>query len=165
MNKSGLKYGLIAGVATIVYLLVFYFISKKAMVGPWVFYSTLVIYLAAMILAARERKSILKEQFSVREGLQAAFLTYVIANAFFYVFYYVIQQSDPSLAELQKEAMREYLPHVTPKNKLGRALKDLEDTDLTITPGGAVFGFARGTILGFLLALGVAFGVKRIERA
>jgi hypothetical protein len=160
MNNPINKYGLIAGGSTVLAFLLVYFINKAWMVNYLLYYGTLLIYLLAMVMAVRSQRTLQGDALTFREGLRVAFAVFVIANALFYVFYYLIHQIDPSLAVMQKEAMREMLPKVMPKDELARALEELEKTDMRETLSTVFMGFARGAMGGFILSLIIAYIYK-----
>ena len=164
MKNKSVLFGSIAGAITVVFFLVVYSIDKKLVFSPWAAYSPLVLYLAAMYLAADRTKKETEGPFPWRDGLRVAFLVYLVANAWFYIFYYVIHQIDPSLAVLQKEIMRESLPRFTPPDKLQDALAKLEEQDFQVSLGQTFLGWAQGAILGFGLAALVALVTRKEQK-
>jgi len=102
-----------------------------------------------------------EEEVDFKKVLRSGFVVYLIANLLYYLFYYFIHRQDPQLAELQKELMREWLPRITPRDKLQKAMETLEAADFSVTPGAAFFSYMRSAIGGFLLAAGLAWIVLR----
>lgn len=151
-----MKYGIFAGLAVVLYFLLFYWIDKGLMLHWTVFYGSTLIYVLAMFWAARSLREQQGGQLHFREGLRAAFLTFLVANVFYYLFYYIIYQLDPTLVELQREALREFLPNITTKDRLQQALRDLDERDLNVYPAATLFGYARSAIGGFILAVLIA---------
>jgi ABC-type nitrate/sulfonate/bicarbonate transport system permease component len=79
-----------------------------------------------------------------RRSLQSAFLVFVIANAIFYLFYYLLfSVFDPGLVDLQRELLAE--------NPLWQ--DNNTEADLSVTIGRVIFSFAYSLIGGFILAL------------
>lgn len=146
-NRIGLKYGLIAGVGVIAYFLLFYSIDKGLMLHFGIWWSSMIIYLLAMIFAARKTGS-----FEFRAKVQATFTTFLVANAAFYVFYYLLFGIiDPQLTELQREILLQH-PGIG---------GDIAQQDLHVTLGRSFFYFCRSLIGGFVLAAGMAALVNR----
>ncbi|MCB0644538.1 MAG: DUF4199 domain-containing protein [Phaeodactylibacter sp.] len=155
--NPGLKYGIIAGIVTILYFTAFYWVNPSLMLHWAVFYTSLLFYLGGMLLAVREQRREQAGALTFQEGLRTAFTTYLVANLLYYGFYYGLHQYDPGLADIQKQAMAEFLPKITMKDQLPQALRDLEKRDFGVDLGTAAFGYARAAIGGFILALGVGY--------
>lgn len=161
MKNKSVLFGSIAGIVTIAFFIVVYLIEKPLVFSPWIAYSPILLYIAGMYLSSVMTREEIEGPFPWRDALRVAFLTYLIANAWFYFFYYIGHQIDPSLAELQKEIMREALPQYTEPAKLPEAYKQLEEQSFQPSFGQTVLGWAQGAILGFGLAALVAFLTKR----
>lgn len=161
MKNKSVVFGSLAGAVTVVFFLAVYFADKALFFSPWVAYSPLLLYTGAMFWAAIQTREETDGPFPWRDALRVAFLVYLIANAWFYVFYYVIHQIDPSLAVMQKEAMRESLPKFTEPGKLQEAYKKLDEQDFQVSLGQVILGWAQGAILGFGLAALVALITRR----
>ena len=162
MKKDMLKYGMIAGAGTLCWFLLFYALGRELMLSPWVYYASFVFYLWAMYSAMRS--SLRGGVQAFKEVLRAGFAVYLLANLVYYLFYYFINHWDPALAETQKEMMREWLPRITPKDKLRQALKALEESDFVVHPRDAFFSYMRSAIGGFVLAVGLAWLVIRTHK-
>lgn len=160
MGSQGTKFGLLAGVGTIAYFLLFYFAAKEIMLGPVVYYSSMIISLVCMYLAVNKEKELQEGRFTYRNALKPGFQVFVIASALYYIFYYLINQWDSSLIELQREMMKVWLEKVTMKDQLAKALRELEIADLTVTPKRSLLGWARGAVGGFILAVALAFYMR-----
>lgn len=160
MNRIGTQYGAIAGVVVVLYTLVFYAIDKKLMLSGLVSYGSLIFYIAAQYLAIARYKKESGGKLDFREGLRLGFLTYLIANAVFYVFYYFLHQYDASLAAIQKATMLENLPRFVPEEGMAQARQEVETYDFTFGLSELFFGYARGAIAGFSLAAGIAYMLK-----
>ena len=160
MRNKNVQYGLMAGAGVIAWFLLFYWIDKPLMLSPYVYYASFVLYLwamyKAMVVICRQ-----EEEPDFKAVLRSGFVVYLVANLLYYLFYYFIHQQDAHLAELQKEAMREWLPRITPRDKLQKALEALESSDFSVKPADALFSYARSAIGGFVLAAGLAWVVLR----
>lgn len=128
-----------AGVLTVGYFLLFYFINRALLLNPWVWWGSLTIYLVFMFRVVQQL-----DTAAFRQSLQGAFLVFVIANAIFYLFYYLLfSVFDPGLVDLQGELLE------------GNPLWEGGNTelDLSVTMGRVIFSFAYSLIGGFILAL------------
>jgi hypothetical protein len=146
-NKEGLINGLAAGGLTVGFFLLFYFTDRALILNPWVWWGSLVIYLVFMFRTVRRTTA-----SSFRESLSSAFLTFVVANALFYLFYYLLfSVFDPGLVDLQREILAD---HPMWQDNNSRA-------DLSVTIGRTLFSFVYSLLGGFLLALGVGYVARK----
>lgn len=126
--------------------LLFYFFHRPGVLSSGLWWGSLILYLLFMYRAVQELG-----QTSFRNGVRAAFLVFVIANAMFYVFYYLLfGVFDPVLVDLQREMLTD-----SPFWQGGDT-----DMDLTVTIGRTLFSFAYSLIGGFILALAIT-GIAR----
>jgi len=165
MKNKSIIYGSVAGAVTVVFFLIIYLIDKKLLLNPWVAYSPMLVYVAAMYLASSRVREEIEGPFPWKEALRIAFIVFLIASAWFYLFYYVIHLADPSLAVLQKEYARENLSRFIEPGKLQEAYRKLEEQDFQMTLGRAILGWAQGSILGFGLAALIALVTRRESKA
>lgn len=129
---------MLAGVGVIAYFLLFYAFGRSLMLHFGVWWSSLIIYMVAMMLAIRKTRST-----DLRQNIQAGFTTFLAANLLFYLFYYLLfTKLDPQLVDLQKSLLLE-------SSKEGQALAD---QDLSVTAKGTLFAFLRSLIGGFIMA-------------
>ena len=141
--------GIYTGLAIIVYLLVFYFIDRSLIVNPFVYWGTLLVAVIGMASAVKRVRSAQGEKIEKKEALKTAFLVYVIAMAFFYVFFFaMLRYIDPSLTALQKAAME-------------KAGQDTSQIDFTMTIGKTISGYVISLIGGFLVSYLLASVMKR----
>ncbi len=158
--KLSIRYGVLAGISVILYMLVFYFYDKKVMLGPSVFWSTTLLYIVGMFFAAREERKV-RGTMTFREVLPVAFLTYLIANLFFFDFLYILFNFvDPTLPELQRQVSMEAIQESGFSEYVEEAIEEIEKLPAEFTLGQAIFDYVRSAIFGFLLSLGIA-GVTR----
>jgi hypothetical protein len=153
VENTGARYGLMAGSAAVLIFAVAYLVQKSWVVNPVIYYGSLVAYLLAMYLAIRVDAKKRKAYLSWREALKVGFTVYVVANLLFWVAYYLLNQLDPSLIEIQRDMMREWYPRIIPKDQLAESLRELENADLSLTFRRASLGFARGAMAGFIWAI------------
>lgn len=140
-------FGTAAGTATTVLFLLFYWIDRPMILHPGLWWGSLVIYLVFMYRAV---KAVPAGDF--KAALQPAFLTFVIANAIFYLFYYgMFGVFDTGLVDLQRQMLE--------NNPMFE--KVAENSDLRVTPGNTFFRYCYSLIGGFILALGVAAAGRR----
>lgn len=138
-HRQGIINGITAGILTVGYFLLFYFIDRAFLLNPWVWWGSLIIYLVFMFRVVQQL-----DTTAFRQSLQAAFLVFVIANAIFYLFYYLLfSVFDPGLVDLQRELLAE-----NPLWQDGNT-----EPDLSVTIGRVIFSFAYSLIGGFILAL------------
>lgn len=146
-NNLAIRYGLAAGIGTVAYFLLFYLISPRYMLAYWVWWSSIIIYVVAMVKSIKDEMARSRSSFGFREGLRASFLTFIIANAVFYLFYYLLfSVFDPQLVEMQRELMQ---------NSPGLA-GGMEGKSFEVTPGKTFFVFSYTLIGGFILSLVLA---------
>lgn len=152
MNQASTRYGLIAGVGVVAYFLLFYVIKPDLVLNPYIWWGSIVIYFWAMMQAAKQEG----EGDSFFSYLKPAFAVYVVANAFFYCFYYFLfGVFDTSLVDLQYEIMK-----VNP-----RAPENLSREMLDVTFNSVFFSYCSSLIAGFLYALGISFMARRAKLA
>ena len=153
-----IRYGVLAGICVIIYMLVFYFYDVKVMLGPSVFWSTTLLFIVGMFFAAREERK-KREFMTFREILPVAFVTYLIANLFFYDFVYILFNFvDPSLPELQQQVGLESAraSGVIESLDLEDAIAKIEETPAEFTLIQAISAYISSAIFGFILSLMIA---------
>ena len=156
MKQKILLNGIIAGIAVVGYVLLFYFIDKKLALSASVRFSSLLICAFFMYLTIRDLK---ERDFKVL--LRGAFAVFLIANALYYVFDYVLFNIvDISLMDMEKEmAIEMYRPN-TPINQIYDMEQDIRNAQGHNFSSNAL-QFARWSILGFGVSLLVSYLVKR----
>jgi len=156
---------LIAGIGTVLYLLIFYAISPRLMLRSWVLWGSLIIYLICMVLACYRERERIKGYYPLQSALKTAFAVFVAANVIYYAFYYVLFNIvDPGLVDLQRELMLESMDRnagLIGKGNAEKLMREYAEGDLRVTLSQLALGFAQGLIGGFLLSLAVAGVMKR----
>jgi len=149
MQQTAVKYGIIAGAAIVLYLLVFHQMDRALLLNPLVYWSPILVAVLAMTMVVRKVRGGNDGKIVQREALKHAFLTFVLAYLFFSVFVFVLFNFvDPGLTELQKKAMLD-------------AGREIEGLDFSMTFGKVLFQFAYMLIPGFFLSYMVASFMKR----
>ncbi|MBP8240585.1 MAG: DUF4199 domain-containing protein [Saprospiraceae bacterium] len=165
MNANILKYGLYAGAGTIAYLLLFYFIDPRLMLSPWVSWSSLLIYIAAMLKATMVERDASGGAFLFREALRPAFGAYVVASVVYVVFNYVLYNFvDTHLVEIQREMMVEQskvLAEKMGREDLMEQMENISVEDLRVGFRNSAVGFMWSLIGGFFLSAIIALFIKR----
>jgi hypothetical protein len=156
MKQNILKYGTMAGVGAVGYLLLFYYTNREWLFTGTFYFSSLLIYLFFMYQAA---KTVAKEDF--KTILKVALSTFLIANALYYIGdFWLYNKMDTSLADLQKTKAIEYLKQGTP---IGEQLKMTETvmTENIHDAESLIKLYIRGIIGGFGMAVLVSYLIKR----
>ena len=154
--KNGIRYGTLVGGCVIVYMLIFYFYDARTMLSHSVFWSTFFLYFMGMFLAARqERKD--REFITFREALPVAFVTYLVANIFFFLFIFILfNYINPELPALQKEISIEQIQEAGFAEQFAEQIAAIEEAPNEFTIGQAFTRYAGSAIGGFFLSLLVA---------
>ena len=156
MKQKILLNGIIAGIAVIGYVLLFYYMDRKLALSASVRFSSLLVCALFMYLTI---KDVREPDFKVL--LRGAFAVFLIANALYYVFDYVLFNIiDKSLMDMEKEMAIEMYRPSTPINELYDMEQGIRNAQAHNFSSNAM-QFARWTILGFGVALLVSYLVKR----
>lgn len=163
MNSVVVKYGVIAGISTVVYLLLFYFYSKPLFLNPYVIWSTMLIYLFCMFKAVNIIDNT-ATSVDFKSYIQVAFWVFVIANFIYYPFFHLICNNiDVDLLEIMRSSQGNYLEKslkvstsIEEQQVIRKTIEDLKTQDMHITIGNTLYSMAQGTIGGFLLSVIIA---------
>jgi hypothetical protein len=161
-RKISLKYGLIAGGSVVLYFLLFYFLDKESMLKMWVSGSSLFLYVIFMAKSVSDQRGLQEDIISFREAISVAFLTFIIANAVYYVFYYFIMKSDPELVEMLRQASIEFYQQFLADRNPVEVEKSFEGFEVDVS--SVLLSFARGAIGGFILSIIIAGAMRRGKR-
>jgi hypothetical protein len=156
MKQKILLNGIIAGVAVVGYVLLFYYMDRQSVFSASVRLSSLLVSAFFMFLTI---KGIKDADFKVL--LRGAFAVFLMANAAYYVYDYVLfNYIDPSLVDIEKEmAIEAYRPS-TPITELYDMEQNIRNAKGHTFSSNAM-QFARWSILGFGVSLLVTYLVKR----
>lgn len=149
MQQTAVKYGMIAGIAIVLYLLAFHQIDRALVLHPLVYWSPVLVSVIAMTMAVKKERAENDGKIGQKEALKQAFLTYVLASLFFSVFIFILFNFvDPELIELQKKSMLD-------------AGRKIDGLDFKMTVGKILFQYAYMLIPGFFLSYMVASFMKK----
>jgi hypothetical protein len=165
MDSNAVRYGLFAGLGTIVVMLLLYMVNAEMLFG-WALQATWLIYLFCMYKAVDDLKNDNGGFISLREGFTAAFIVFAIANLMYIVFYYVlVNVIDPSLMDIQIQKGIETVEKVAEfagmsEEELDAAVEEIEkgmEPDL----GQTALGYAISLVFGAIPAVIVAAILKK----
>jgi hypothetical protein len=149
MQQTGLKYGIITGIGTALYMYVFYSIDKGNAINPFVNLGSLLVVVIGMVMACAGQRSDNDGKLSRKEALKTSFTVAIFSGLFFYGFMYLLfKYIDPSLNELLQQ-------------QAATAEPSLQNRPYELSLGNVVMGYAFSLIYGFLLSLMVAYFLKR----
>lgn len=149
-REVGMRWGVIAGVVVVALFVVIYYLNREFVLDRKLWLGSTVFYLFAMYQA---QKPVVSDD--IKEYIQPGFMTFVIANAIFYIFYHLLfTQIDPGLLDVQAQLLESqgYLDDAG-----GR--EGLEPTF-----SKTFFDYTRSLIVGFVLAAAIGFGLKLQNR-
>lgn len=166
-----MRYGIEAGVVTVLLLLLAYFVDKKLMLSAGVYWGTLAVYLFAMVRAVEAVRRDLGETAALKQLVRPAFVTYLVANVFFYLFYYGMCNADAGLQEALRLQQQDYLhwaiaqvKEPSQQKQFQDALDQLAGQDMRPRAGETLLNMARGAAFGFVLSFALAWGLLRLRR-
>jgi len=164
MRQLGIQYGIFTGLAIVGYLLIFYFVEKSSFRGLTATWSSLIIYLIGMFWAAWAAKKVVPENSSLYY-IQVAMLVWLIANAFYYSFFYGMMMYDTELLHLHQQITHDDMLEFYKDNAEHLiAIKKNQLADYTPTIRGSIFQYVKGIIGGFVFSLIIAEVVKRLTK-
>jgi hypothetical protein len=154
MAYKGVIYGIVGGLTTILVYSILYFINKSYLLSPVFYWSSLLIYIGAMIYTADV--SVKQGKTDFKQILKPVFICFLIANLLYYLYYYILTvEIDPGLAELQMERMIEKMKELNSDTLPTKA--DMKEGILS----SYVFSYFQGALGGFILSAIVAFAKKQ----
>lgn len=167
--KTPVRFGALAGGATILYFLVFYLIDKALLFHPGIFWSSLAIYIVFII----QNNLLLRRYFEGNPPwnllIQHGFIVFLIANAFYWLFYMAMFSLDSSLPAIQvEEEIRffresiEWLGDDISQADIDKTIQEIRSTEEKLAFRTILFRYAQGGLGGFLLALAIGFLIKRL---
>ena len=160
-TKESIKYGLLAGIATVVYMLLYYFVDKKLMMGAWVYWSSIAIFCTAMIMAILSVRRKQDYQLVFFEAVKTAFIVYLIADIIWYIFYYLLFTFfDPEMVEVTRQitidALNAYKDagesYIGDQN-IAAKIKETQAADFGLSIAMLLPKLAYGLIGGFIFSL------------
>jgi len=168
LKDNAIRYGLGTGVAVIGYFLLFYVISKSLMLNAWVFMASTLLFIIGMIMACRQERGDRGDAgYPIRDSLKTAFATYVVAATIYHIWnYLMLSQIDPSLIGMQQEMIIERLEQNAGLfgEEATEQIKDsYRERGIDVTVSSTFFSLARSVLLGFILALPVAYAHRTVS--
>ncbi len=168
MQKKSILYGVLAGVATILYLLGFYFYKKDLFLDTTVCWSSLVFYLIAMFKATAEERKHLDYRIDLKQAISTAFVAFVATNVLYHVFIQCMTHLDADLVAIQLEKTKEYFEWAKTQTtdfqqieQLNKQLSEItKQTNIPFSLNDAFVHFAQGCVGGFILATGIGAMMK-----
>lgn len=107
-DNHAVKFGMLAGLGTIIFLFLFYWIDKKLILSPEIIWSTMLLYLIGMYMAAVEERKANGGYIDFKTALRAAFIVWIVANAIYHTFNYALYNFlDAEMLTIQKQYMRD----------------------------------------------------------
>ncbi len=98
------------------------------------------------------------------DGLRTAFVTFLIANAVFHIFNYILFNFvDKGLVDIQMEMAQELYPKLLPEEQAKDLLQTMKKEGFEMSIPNLVFAYAKGAIGGFVLSLIIAGFTRREE--
>ena len=161
MNAHSTKFGLIAGIGTVLILLTAYFIDKRLQLSPGVVWSTSIFYIVGMAMAAIEERKDKGGFISFKEALKAAFIVWMVANAIYHAFnYFHFNYFDPEMLQIQKDYVLETLEMgVFSEEMVEQMAEKTEEIKYDILT--TIRGYIMSLVFGFILAAIIARLVRR----
>ena len=157
------KFGLMAGIGTVAFLLLFYWIDRRLILSPEIIWSTNLLYLIGMFMSARETRRLNGGTLPFRPALRSAFVVYLVANAIYYGYNFLLYNViDPDMLNVQQQYMRDNMDQLT--GFLGEDnVQYVEQTidQLNYRPLTVLLNYGSSLIGGFVLAALIGWMVRR----
>lgn len=166
MEKNSVKYGVMAGLISVVYTLVLYFTDQT-------FNITLssvgfIISLYFMWKACQDDRALQGGFASFREMFSSAFITYAVAGIFAIAFQYVLlTMIDPGLVDIQAEKAVEQTAKILDWAGIEEGSPEYEEALIEAEKGstpsikGSLLGYLGALIFGALISLIFGAAMKK----
>ncbi|MFN0213353.1 MAG: DUF4199 family protein [Saprospiraceae bacterium] len=169
--SPGIRYGFLGGIVVVFYFTLLYVAKQDLFLSPLFQWGSMVFYLFFMWQAAKEDCAAKGTGRDFREVVRTPFVTFLLINLCYWLFYYGLHLFDPSLlqAELNleldmlKSQLSAGLGDPEQANQYRERIQDLEKAIQTPQPqplGPVMMRMCVGALGGFALAAGVAALVK-----
>jgi hypothetical protein len=156
-TKPEYRYGIFAGIGTIIFFSVLWLSFPRQAFGLPSFYVSILIYLIFMLLAVNEINGKQEETLGFRQASQKAFIVYLIANIFFYLYYYMMHKFNLEIAEYQRADLLENAKYLYPKDQLFKQLQAIKKADFSVTLWGTIKDYFLSGFSAFFSSFFVAF--------
>jgi hypothetical protein len=172
MKNPGIRYGVLGGLAVVLYFFIFYYAQKSLFIHPLVQWASMGIYLACMVQAARADFALHGVERDFRLLTRTPFLVFILVNLAYWLFYYSIHLADPELlsmeTQVQLSALQQQLSDGVgdpdQANFIREQIQFLQKEGMSMTLGPVLMHMARGAIGGFGLAAGVVMLLKNTNK-
>lgn len=161
MSKNfnpGIKWGIIAGIVSILLNIIFWVSSREIFFGFVPPFVIAFVFSVAAVLAGIEKKKAQGGQITFKEVLQPVFLTFVIGGLFAgictYVFYNFVDPTIPEQAKQHAIATTDRMLHSlgVPEDDIDKQLDGLKELEYDMKPGKALLTYFALLIRYFVLA-------------
>ncbi|MBC7775896.1 MAG: DUF4199 family protein [Phycisphaerae bacterium] len=170
----GIRYGFLGGVVVIFYFTLLYVAKQNLFLSPLFQWGSMVFYLFFMWKATVDDALIHDVRRDFREVVRTPFVTFLLINLCYWLFYYGLHLYDPSLLQAEmnleldmlKSQLSAGLGDPEQANKFRERIQDLEKIIQSPQPqplGPVMMRMCVGAIGGFALAAGVAALVRNVK--
>ena len=167
----GIRYGILGGVVVIFYFTLLYVAKQDLFLSPLFQWGSLIFYLIFMWQATRQDCVVNGAGRDFRTVVRTPFLTFLLINLSYWLFYYGLHLYDPSLLQAEmnlelnmlKNQIAAGLGDPGQANQFRERIQELEKIIQNPQPqplGPVMMRMCVGAIGGFALAAGVAALVK-----
>lgn len=163
LENPAVKNGIIAGILSVVLILLVYLVKSSLLASGGFAISTLTtaLFVYLMYLSTKAEKDATSEHFSFNDAVKPAFVCYVVGNVIYYAFYFVfLNYIAPEVLQMQQEMaieMVDKLSGITGEEAAEQAVRDLEAKGVGFGLGQAAIGFLFSLIFpGFVVAAIIA---------
>lgn len=162
-DNHAVKFGIIAGVATVLFLFLFYWIEKELILSPGVIWSTTLLYFIGMYMAPLELRSENEGYLDFKTALRASFIVWGVANLIYHTFQYILYNFlDPKMIEIQKNYIlknMDSLEGMVSEEYIETYTNSLESFSYDL--GTTIFTYFSSLIVGFFFSMVIARLVRR----
>ncbi len=170
----GIRYGFLGGIVVIFYFTLLYIAKQNLFLSPLFQWGSMVFYLFFMWKATVDDALIHDIKRDFREVVRTPFVTFLLINLCYWLFYYGLHLYDPSLLQAEmnleldmlKSQLSAGLGDPEQANKFRERIQDLEKIIQSPQPqplGPVMMRMCVGAIGGFALAAGVAALVRNLK--
>jgi hypothetical protein len=168
MKNPELRYGVLGGLAVMLYFLVFYFAKKSLFIHPGIQWASMAVYFACMFQAAREDFAANGSDREFRLLTRTPFLVFLLINLAYWLFYYSLHLADPELPAMETQAQLEALQAQIAAgvgdpgqaNQIREQIQYLQKEGMAVTLGPVLLQMAMGALGGFALSAGIVLLLK-----
>lgn len=171
MRNTGVRYGLLGGVAVVFYFAILYFIKKELFLNPWLYWASMAIYVLFLWLAAKEDCARRGTNRDFREILRTPFIVFLLTNLLFWLFWYTLHLADTDLLRMEAAMQLDFLKQQLAAgpgdpqqaNQIREQIQILEKEGMALGMGDVFLQMGRGALAGFAFSAGIA-AILRSEK-